>query len=49
MKVDPRHLRYLQSIEENGTFIRAAKAEGISEPTLTNKIQLYRIQLESSD
>lgn len=45
MKIDPRHLRYLQAIEENGTFISAAEAEGISQPALTNKISLLEAQL----
>ena len=45
MKIDPRHLRYLSAIDVQGTFIRAAKAEGISQPALTNKIGLLEQQL----
>lgn len=45
MKIDPRHLRYLNAIDAHGTFIRAAVAEGISQPALTNKIGLLERQL----
>ena len=45
MKLDPRLLRYVRAIEENGTFIRAAAAEGISQPALSNKIGLLERQL----
>ena len=45
MKVDPRYLRYLQAIDDHGTFIRAAEEEGISQPALTNKIIILERQL----
>lgn len=45
MKIDPRYLRYLQAIDDHGTFIRAAKEEGISQPALTNKISILERQL----
>ncbi len=45
MKIDPRHLRYLRAIDTHGTFIRAAEAEGISQPALTNKIGILEQQL----
>ncbi|MBX2839494.1 MAG: LysR family transcriptional regulator [Gammaproteobacteria bacterium] len=45
METDPRLLRYLLAIHENGTFIRAANAERISQPALTNKINTLERQL----
>ena len=48
MQLDPRLLRYLWVIEQNGTFTRAAEAEGISQPALTNKISLLERQLGTS-
>lgn len=45
MKIDPRLLRFLLAIEEHGTFTRAAEAEGISQPALSNKIGLLERQL----
>lgn len=45
MKIDPRYLRYLQAIDDNGTFIRAAEEEGISQPALTNKISILEQQM----
>jgi DNA-binding transcriptional LysR family regulator len=45
MEIDPRYLRYLQALHLHGTFIRAAEAEGISQPALTNKIHALERQL----
>lgn len=45
MKPDPRLLRFLVAIEEHGTFIRAAEAEGISQPALTVKIRQLEHQV----
>lgn len=45
MKLDPRLLRYLLAIDTHGTFIRAADAEGISQPALSNKIGLLERHL----
>ena len=45
MKIDPRLFRFLWAIEEHGTFIRAARAEGISQPALSSKIAILEQQL----
>ena len=45
MNVDPRLLQHLLAIEKHGTFIRAADAERISQPALSNKISTLERQL----
>jgi DNA-binding transcriptional LysR family regulator len=45
MRIDPRHLRYLRSVAESGSFGRAASLENISQPALSNKIALLEQQL----
>ncbi len=45
MKLDPRHLRYLRSVAEHGSFSHAAGVENISQPALSNKIALLEQQL----
>ncbi|OSP54884.1 LysR family transcriptional regulator [Pseudoruegeria sp. SK021] len=39
MEVEPRHIRHLAAIGAHGTFVSAAKALGISQPTLSLSIQ----------
>lgn len=45
MAIDARHLHILLSIAEHGSFSRAAEAEHISQPALSNKIALLEHQL----
>lgn len=45
MEVDPRFLRFLRAIDEHGTFTRAARVEGVSQPALTAKIGLLERQV----
>lgn len=45
MDIDPRLLQHLLAIEEHGTFIKAAEAEHISQPALSNKISMLERQL----
>jgi|TARA_B110000444_G_C18815958_1_gene585144 DNA-binding transcriptional LysR family regulator len=45
MEVDPRLLLYLKVINDHGTLTSAARAIGISQPALTNKIKLLERQL----
>src|SRR5260370_1507062 len=45
MDVDPRHLRILLAIAEQGSFTRAAAAQSISQPAMSSAIALLEKQL----
>ena len=45
MDIDPRHLRILLAIAEQGSFTRAAAAQRISQPAMSNAIALLEKQL----
>jgi LysR family transcriptional regulator of gallate degradation len=45
MEIDPRHLRILLSIAEQGSFTRAAAAQRISQPAMSAGIALLERQL----
>ena len=45
MDIDPRHLRILLSIAEQGSFTRAAAAQRISQPAMSAGIALLEKQL----
>lgn len=47
MELDPRLLRFLRAIDDHGTFTRAARAEGVSQPALTAKIGQLERQLNT--
>ena len=40
MDIDPRHLRILLAIAEQGSFTRAATAQRISQPAMSSAIAL---------
>ena len=45
MDIDPRHLRILLAIAEQGSFTRAAVAQRISQPAMSSAIALLEKQL----
>ena len=45
MDIDPRHLRILLAIAEQGSFTRAAAVQRISQPAMSNAIALLEKQL----
>lgn len=45
MKLDPRLFHFLRAISEHGSFSRAAIAENISQPALSNKIAMLEQQI----
>jgi DNA-binding transcriptional LysR family regulator len=45
MDIDPRHLRILLAIAEQGSFTRAAAAQSISQPAMSSAIALLEKQL----
>lgn len=45
MSVELRHVRYLMSVAEQGSFTRAAEALHVSQPTLSQQIQKLEVAL----